>query len=141
MTRRALREIAASKKRPLYTTPLSGNDVFLVEFARAEARYRAARAFAMEVFTAAQAAAREDGGVPSLLLGRIRQATTWAHEEARAVLDFCHAWAGSDGFREPSALGRCLRDTRVAVTHIFVDPITMVDAGKALIADLNGHAE
>ena len=50
--------------------------------------------------------------------------TRWV---AADVVRFCYESSGSEGLRNPSALGRCMRDMYAATQHIFVDGNAMVD--------------
>jgi hypothetical protein len=59
---------------------------------------------------------------------------TWSQEVASDVVGFAHRWAGSQSFRNPSALGRCVRDVAVATQHVLVDQMTLVDAAGPIIS-------
>jgi indole-3-acetate monooxygenase len=73
------------------------------------------------------------------LAQRIRQSTTYAHQQAADIVWFCYTWGGSDSLRNPSPLGRAMRDMSGATQHVFVDPITMVDAAPALLDQWAGE--
>jgi len=136
LMRRALHEVAKlseGKKRLGYPGPVDEYPVFLTEFAKHEAIYQAARAYVLEAFQEAQAYADREGSLTPELASRVRQASTWAHQVAEPVVTFARLWAGTQGFRDPSALARFGRDVAVAVTHVHVDPITLVEAAPPLL--------
>ena len=137
LAKRALEEvavIAARRKRPHYKTTLSDHPVFRHDYALQEASYLAARAFTFQVFRDAQQAARS-GGLTPLQSARMRQAVVYVHNIASDVVRFCHVQGGSDALRNPSVLGRCMRDMHAATQHVFVDTTYLVDvAGSVLDA-------
>jgi alkylation response protein AidB-like acyl-CoA dehydrogenase len=134
--RRALHELAKlseGKQRLGYPAPVDEYPVFLSEFAKHDATYQAARAYVLNVLREAQDYADREGSLAPELGSRVRQACTWAHQVAEPIVSFARLWAGTKGFREPSPLARVGRDAAVAVTHLQVDPITLVDAAPALL--------
>ncbi|MFC8042864.1 acyl-CoA dehydrogenase family protein [Nocardia sp. NPDC057353] len=136
LAERALQEIAgivATKQRPGYATPVGESDLFRLDFARHEALFRAASAYVYEVYGAAQAAAAAGEPITDELRARMRQTATWAQEVAGDVVMFAHRWAGSATVRNPSALGRCVRDAAVATQHALVDRMTLVEAAQAIV--------
>ena len=133
---RALQEIsivASGKKRPAYPSVVADHPLFRQDFSYHEASYQAARAFVYDVYTHAHATVADGGELSTEQRQRFRQAATYTHRIAADVVRFCYTWGGSDALRNPSALGRCMRDISGATQHIYVDPITMVDAAPALI--------
>jgi len=138
LMKRALQEVvavASSKKRPGYPTVVGDHAVFRREFSRNEAAYQAIRAFVYQVFTEAQDAAFATGALTPAHRARFRQATTYAHEVAADVVRFCYTWAGSAAQSRGSVLGRCMRDIGVATQHVFIDPLSMVDAAPPIMAE------
>jgi alkylation response protein AidB-like acyl-CoA dehydrogenase len=136
LMRRALKEVAEltrGKERLGYPVPVDEYPLFLSEFAKHEAMYQAARLYVLDALREAQAYADRERSITPELAGRVRQASTWAHQVAEPVITFARVWAGTKGFREPSALARVGRDVAVAVTHVQVDPITLVDSAPALL--------
>ena len=128
--KRALEEIAQvsfGRKRPMYQTVLGEHPVFRRDFAYHEASYQAARAFTWEVYGDAQDALAEGGTLTDVQRQRFRQNVIYVHRVAADVVRFCYEASGSDGLRNPSALGRCMRDMYAATQHIFVDTNAMVD--------------
>jgi hypothetical protein len=55
------------------------------------------------------------------------------HDVASEVVGFCRLWGGTQAFRNPSRLGRVVRDLAVATQHVLVDPVTLVDAGAVIV--------
>jgi alkylation response protein AidB-like acyl-CoA dehydrogenase len=137
LMRRALREVALlteGKQRLGYPVPVDEHPLFLSEFAKHEVLYQTSRAYILESFRAAEASAENEGSVAEELISRVRQASTHAHDVAEDVVRFTRYWAGTKGFREPSAISRVARDLAVAVTHLQVDPITYIAAAPALLS-------
>jgi len=136
LMRRALTEIAALsviKKRPHHPGRISENQIFQREFASNEANYHAARGRLLDVYEAATAAAERGEDLAGHRV-RFRQTATWLHGITREVVDFAYRWSGSQGFREPSTIGQCMRDMLVATQHVYVDEVTLIAAGHDLIS-------
>ena len=136
LTRRALEEvvqITAGKSRQGYPGPIDESPLFLDGLAKNDAAYHAAREYVLAVYGAAEESAATTGEVSAELAARMRQATTHAHNVAQQVIDFCQLWGGTQGFKNPSALGRVVRDFGVAKAHLFVDPISMTDAAPEIL--------
>jgi len=125
--------IASGKKRPMYPSVVADHPTFLHEFSLQEAAYRGCRDYLFSVFGDAQRTAAAGKDLTTEQRARFRQATSWAHGVAADVVRRCHMWAGSETVRTTSRLGRCLRDMYVATQHVFVDPVTLVDAGPAIL--------
>ena len=105
---------------------------FQLSYARAEAKYRAARAFCYSVWTDVEEtfARRETATIEQIALLRI--AMTHLHEVVSEVCGFAHKAGGGVSLR-PSVLQRCFRDIHAATQHVHLsDPITQ-DVGKALL--------
>lgn len=64
---------------------------------------------------------------------RLRQVTTWVQGVAREIVTLAYSWGGSGAFRNPSALGRCLRDISAGANHVMVEPMTLVDAADQIL--------
>ncbi|GAA5060792.1 acyl-CoA dehydrogenase family protein [Nocardia callitridis] len=136
LAQRALQEIAGiveNKVRPGYSTVVGDSELFRLDFARHEALYRAARAYVYEAFGDAEATAAAGGEISAEQRARLRQTATWAQEVAGEVVTFAHRWAGSATVRNPSALGRCLRDAAVATQHALIDRMTLVEAAADIV--------
>ncbi|MCH5645004.1 acyl-CoA dehydrogenase family protein [Gordonia sp. ABSL49_1] len=136
LAQRALEEIAgivATKMRPGYDGAVGDSDLFRHDFARHDALFRAAQAYVYEVYGDAEATAAAGLTISDEQRARMRQAATWAQEVAADVVMFAHRWAGSATVRNPSALGRCVRDAAVATQHALVDRMTLVEAAAAIL--------
>jgi alkylation response protein AidB-like acyl-CoA dehydrogenase len=142
LMKRSLQEIARiaqTKKRPGYPTVAGEHPIFLREFAIREAAAQSTRAFVINVFADAQATVLSGGTLSAVQRARFRQCTTYLHEVAAEVVRFCYQWGGSSAQRMASPLGRCMRDMGVATQHVFVDPVSLADAGIPLLAHWNAR--
>jgi indole-3-acetate monooxygenase len=136
MMKRSLNEIARildGKKRVGYPGVIGDYPTFMHEFSLQEASYRAARDYVLRVYEEAEAAVSAGEPVTEYQRARFRQVATWVHKVAAEVVRFAYLWSGSEGFRGSSPIGRMFRDTFVATQHIYVDSITLVDAGPAIL--------
>jgi alkylation response protein AidB-like acyl-CoA dehydrogenase len=123
VARHALDEVTelAQGKRPLFASrPLAQSGSVQAELARAEARWRAARAFLLGELAEAWDTASAGGRVDVPLRARIRLACVHAAEAAAAVTDTAYTLAGGTSVYESSPLQRCLRDAHVATQHLMV---------------------
>lgn len=137
MARRALHEvarIASQRKRLGSAETIASNALFRAEFMKHEALYRAARALVMENYGDAEQTAKSGQTISKLQTSRMRQAVTWGHTAAREVVQFAYGAGASGSLRNPSVLGRLLRDVSVAAQHILVDPMSMVEMSPDVIA-------
>jgi hypothetical protein len=114
--------------------------LFLHDFAAKEASLQAARCFFFDAVRAALHSAERTGSTTAAQQGRMIQANTHATTVAADVVRWCYTWSGSDGLRNPSALGRCARDMLGATQHVLVDPNTLVGMAPALLADWKNGA-
>ncbi|MCH5677562.1 acyl-CoA dehydrogenase family protein [Streptomyces gilvus] len=136
LMKRALEEVAGitdGKARRGYPVPVADHPVFGFEFAKADAQYRSARAYLMETFRAAQEQAVREQRVDPELRARMRQAAVWAHRVVDDVVGFARLWGGTQAFRNPSVLGRVVRDAAVLTQHLHVDNIWLVDVAPQLL--------
>ena len=134
---RAVEELAIlahSKRRP-GNPGIVEQQLFLHDFAANEASLQAARCFYFDAVRAALRAAERTGSTSAAQQSRMIQANTYATTVAADVVHWCYRWSGSDGLRNPSALGRCLRDMAGATQHLLVDPNSLVSVASALLAD------
>ncbi len=136
IAQRAMEEIAviaAAKTRPGYPSVIGDSDMFRREFATNEALLQAARLYVYEAHRDAEAAA-EAGELTDEQRARLRQVTTWVQDVARDVVGFAYNWGGSVSIRNPSVLGRCMRDISVGTQHMLVEPMTLVEAAGPILA-------
>lgn len=136
IAQRALEEIArvtATKSRPGYDTVVGDSPLFRREFAANEALLQAARRYVYDAHADAEAAAAA-GEITEEQRARLRQVTTWVQKVAQDVVTFAYNWGGSASLRNPSVLGRCLRDISVGAQHMLVEPMTLVEAAGPILA-------
>lgn len=135
VARRALDEItelAATKVR-MSDTLLADQQVFRVGFAEAEASVRAARAFVVEAFAAAEADVAGGGRLSPRANHLTRLATTWATSAAAEAVEWAYRESGTESLRNPSVIGRCFRDVNAATQHVMVGRKTLTDAAAELL--------
>jgi indole-3-acetate monooxygenase len=137
IAQRALEEIAriaTTKSRPGYPTVVGDSDMFRREFVANEALLQAARRYVYDAHGAAEAAAEAGEEITEEQRARLRQVTTWVQGVAQEIVTFAYNWGGSASIRNPSVLGRCLRDITVGARHLLVEPMTLVDAAPTILA-------
>lgn len=136
IAQRALEEIAqitVEKKRPGYPTVVGDSEMFRRGFSEHEALLQAARLYVYQVHADAEAAAAA-GTITDEHRARLRQAATWVQKVAQDIVTWAYNWGGSASIRNPSVLGRCLRDISVGAQHMLVEPMTLVEASTPIIA-------
>jgi alkylation response protein AidB-like acyl-CoA dehydrogenase len=136
ITARALEELArlmAGKKRIGYGGAIGDHALFQFEFAHHEAMYQATRAYATQTIETVQGVLDGDDPLSDEMRSRLRQMMTYVHRACPEIVAWCYRWAGTDALRSRHPIGRCLRDLNGATQHIFVDPLTYVDAAPVLI--------
>jgi len=134
---RALEEIvaiASHQEAPRYAGLIGDHDLFRQQFSLNEAAYQAARGYNISCFPGSRGIGRRRRNSRRAQRARLRQATTWLHQTADAVVHFCHLWAGSEVFQRHTPISRVSRDMAVATQHIYVDPLTLIDAAPAIMA-------
>ncbi|MGW6035128.1 acyl-CoA dehydrogenase family protein [Gordonia terrae] len=124
-----LRELVAAKsQRPGDST---ATDEFYAEFARSEAKLRAARAFLMDTWRENEAII--DRGDPlsttqeSITRLSLNNATSVAHEVCMSV----YKWAGTTMLRQGD-LQRYFRDVQAGAAHVTSGPVVLQQCGKQL---------
>ncbi|MFB9743019.1 acyl-CoA dehydrogenase family protein [Pseudonocardia sulfidoxydans] len=136
IAQRALEEIAritADKKRPGYPTVVGDSEMFRRGFVEHDALLQAARLYVYQAHADAEAAAAA-GTITDEHRARLRQAATWVQKVAQDIVTWAYNWGGSASIRNPSVLGRCLRDIAVGAQHMLVEPMTLVEASTPIIA-------
>ena len=134
---RAIAEIAGiahAKRRPGFPG-IHDQQLFLHDFALKEASLQAARCFYFDSVRAALHSAEQTGSTTAAEQGRLTQANTYATDVAADVVRWCYTWSGSAGLRNPSAMGRCVRDMLGATQHVLVDANTYVGMAPGLLTD------
>ena len=128
-----LRDLAAGKTPQFSSRTLAQSGFAQTEFARAEARWRAARALLRtEVGVAWEAAV---AGRPVDVDARVamRLAAAHAASECVGVVTTAYELAGGSAVYDTSTLGRCVRDAHVVTQHIMVAPKLNETLGKHLL--------
>ncbi len=135
VARRALDEVEAlaPTKARMSADPLVDQQVFQVGLAEAEAKVRAARAFVLEAFAAAEDEVRGGGLLSSRANHLARLSTTWATSAALEAVTWAYRESGTDSLRNPSVIGRCFRDINAATQHVMVNRKTLTDAAVDLL--------
>ncbi|MFC4948256.1 acyl-CoA dehydrogenase family protein [Pseudonocardia sp. GCM10023141] len=137
IAQRALEEIAkiaTTKSRPGYPTVVGDSEMFRREFVTNEALLQAARRYVYDAHADAEATAESGAEVTEEQRARLRQVTTWVQGVAQEIVTFAYNWGGSASIRNPSVLGRCLRDITVGARHLLVEPMTLVEASPTILA-------
>lgn len=125
VARRALDELddLAQGKTPQFSGRTLAQSAFTqIEFARAEARLRSARAFLLDEVGAAWDDVRSDGSTSVDRRIAMRLAATHAASSAAGAADSAFTLAGGTAVYDSSVLGRCLRDAHVVTQHIQTAP-------------------
>ncbi len=136
IARRALDELVtiAGGKTPQFSSRTLAQSGFAqTEFARAEARWRSARALLRNEVGAAWNAAVAGERVSVDARVAMRLAAAHAAAESVAVVDGAWTLAGGTAVYDTSVLGRCLRDVHVVTQHIMVAPKLHETLGKHLL--------
>jgi alkylation response protein AidB-like acyl-CoA dehydrogenase len=136
VARRALDELVeiATAKKPQFSSRTLANSGFAqTEFARAEARWRAACTLLRAEVGGAWDSAVSGGQVTVGQRVAMRLAAAHAAAECVAVTNTAWTLAGGSAVYETSVLGRCLRDAHVVTQHIMVAPKLNETLGKFLL--------
>lgn len=136
IAQRALEEVAtltSARGRPGYPTVVADAQMFRREFVTHEASLQAARHLVYSAHAEAEETAAAGREITDEQRARLRQVTTWVQGVARDIVTFAFSWGGSGAFRNPSALGRCLRDVSTGANHVLVEPMTLVDAADQIL--------
>ena len=128
-----LNDIAQGKKPQFSPRTLAQNAFTQIEFARAEASLRSARAFLLdEVGSAWERAGAGDAVTVSMRIG-IRLAATNAAAAGVVAADTAYTLAGGTAVYDTSLLGRCMRNAHVVTQHIQTAPKLNEKIGKLLL--------
>ena len=134
-------KVVTVKTRPGYTGPIADNAVFREEFAFHDAALRACTALVQATYSEAQCAIEAGQKLSSAQRHGFRQSAIWVHRTVQDLVRFCFNWGGAQSIRNPSALGRCLRDMSVAMQHLLIDPIGLVEAAPAIVREWQSALE
>ena len=135
IARRALDELGdiAHGKRPQFSSrTLAENGFTQIEFARAEAQLRAARAFLADEVSSAWDSIERGDAVSLQQRIAMRLAATHAAGASASVADTAYTLAGGTSVYDTSLLGRCMRDAHVVTQHIQTAPKLNEKIGRLL---------
>lgn len=128
-----LRDLAVGKTPQFSSKTLAQSGFAQTEFARAEARWRAARALLRTEVGAAWDAAVAGRPVDVDARVAMRLAAAHAASECVGVATTAYELAGGSAVYDSSTLGRCVRDAHVVTQHIMVAPKLNETLGKHLL--------
>lgn len=118
---------------------LADQPSFQEKYARAEAKYRSARAFVYDTWEGIDETFAR-GGLASLeQLALARLGMRHAHEVMSEVCTFAYNGGGGIALR-PSRLQRCYRDLHAGLQHILLSDSIMQDCGRVLMGHVNEDA-
>jgi alkylation response protein AidB-like acyl-CoA dehydrogenase len=129
--------VHAPSGRPSPLAEFGGGDSFQEDFAAAEGKLRAGRAFCYEVWGDVQATLDRHEPVSSKQFALMRLALAHVTNAAVEIATFAHRAGGGVAIR-PSVLQRCLRDMFTATQHRIVSSGMLRDCGRELLG-LAGH--
>jgi alkylation response protein AidB-like acyl-CoA dehydrogenase len=138
MMGRALGELAKSvegKVRPGYATTIDRDSAFLRSFGELDAQYNAARTWTYAVCEEMLGRLKAGETLQPRDFDRLKQVAAFVQRTGTSVASACFQWAGQSALRNPSLLGRCLRDMLAAGQHVFVDPIHLVTRATSLLPE------
>mgnify|MGYP005989148725 CR=1 FL=1 len=130
--RRMLDEIAKLARGKTGRAGMLGeSEKFWHDYGRAEASYRAARAFVMEVWGEIEAAAERGEQMTTRHVSLVHLAKSQIHEVGVDVCNFAYRAAGGAGLRA-GVIQRTFRDMMVAANHFTIAPSIVTSAGREI---------
>jgi len=105
---------------------------FLKEFAQAEAKYRAARAWIYEAWEDISETYARNKRASTHQITVIRLAMRHLHDVASEISTFAHKTSRGVSLRD-SILQRCYRDIHSGTQHIFLADQILEDCGRVLV--------
>lgn len=126
-------ELAGRKGRSGSSTLLRDRELVQATVGRAEAMYRAARAFLVDAMTELMAATDIGGERLENARAVSRMAGTCAAETALSIVDMLAAGAGAVSIFETCKLERAGRDARAAARHVALSPNNYVVGGRVAL--------
>lgn len=139
VTRRVLDEllVAASRVRMGAATSIGDSDHGLITIARLESRYRAGRAWVLEVCEQAEAECEASGDFLSAETGNlVRQACVHVNQEGAHIAQEAYLLAGTSALRD-GALQRGFRDLHAGAQHFFASNAASLDWARGLLTQGN----
>jgi alkylation response protein AidB-like acyl-CoA dehydrogenase len=136
--KRALEEItliADQGKKRRNAPPIREQQLFQHGYVTADAKLRAARAYAKEAIEAATEALADSPANTEAETHRVIQAGCHGVQVAVEVVEFAYYWSGATGLRVPHPLGRITRDMILGENqHIFVDTTMMTSSYPGVVS-------
>ena len=111
---------------------LADSASFQEKYARAEAQYRAARAFVYSAWSDLDESLLNEELPTNEQLALIKLAFRYSHEVMSDVCTFAYNFGGGVALRS-SPLLRCYRDMHAGLQHILLSDQIMQDCGKVLM--------
>ena len=136
VTRRMLDElqVAATRTRMGAASSIGASDHGLITIARLESRYRAGRAWVLEVAEEAEAECARTGELlGSPLAEEVRQACVHVNQEGARIAQEAYLLAGTAALRD-GPLQRAFRDLLAGAQHFFASDAASVDFARGLLA-------
>jgi len=131
--RHALDELAAiAKGKAGPFGILADSPSFQEKYARAEAKYRAARAFVYETWNDLDESLLKEVPATTEQLALIKLGFRYSHEVMSEVCTFAYNFGGGIALR-PSPLQRCYRDLHAGLQHVLLSDQIVQDCGKVLM--------
>jgi indole-3-acetate monooxygenase len=128
-----LHDIAEGKKPQFSSRTLAQSGFTQIEFARAEASLRSARAFLLDEVSSAWGSILVGNDVTLEQRIGIRLAATNAASAGAGASDTAYTLAGGTAVYDTSVLGRCMRDAHVVTQHIQTAPKLNEKIGRLLL--------
>lgn len=133
IARRLLDEAAAFARTRSRRSDMAGqSDAFWEEFAKMEARVRAARAFLFEVWRDAEDHMSNKKVIPTRLHTLFRLASYEMHAAGGAAAEFTYKAGGGAALRK-GVIQRLFREMYVAIQHLTVSPMMVRSCGRELM--------
>ncbi|MEO1336082.1 MAG: acyl-CoA dehydrogenase family protein, partial [Myxococcota bacterium] len=129
----ALQALATAKRPQFSRRSLAERGVVQADFARARARWLAARAFLDQAIDRTWAMAQNDGLLSVDARADLRLACTHATRESAEVATTAYELGGGTSVYASHPLQRHFRDAHVATQHIMVAPASYELAGRVLL--------
>jgi alkylation response protein AidB-like acyl-CoA dehydrogenase len=132
----AFAALARDKRLPGGKKTVAHREIVQVDFARGEARLRAARAYLYEALDEAVAACAASQDAPEAAIparARLRLAACHAATEAAAVTSIAYELGGGAAIYTTHPLQRQFRDANVVTHHIMVSSTALATAGRVLL--------
>lgn len=139
VSRRALDELAKfARARTGRAGMIGDSEHFWIEFARHDAKVRAARAYLFEVWNDVQGSMEAGQMATTRQITYLHQAKDEVHDAGAAAINFAYRSAGGTSLRR-GVLQRVFREMYTATQHITVSNSVMANVGRELLGLADGH--